>query len=159
MIFLFQYKNFPSSSVDLTCNNHTVISVKPVTYNYLEPESSINGYKGNVMPNVYDYEQPQMNDSTRIPNHYETDYTAAQTDEITFTDIPDHYETDKTLQSDGKLPNDEPIYKDPGHKKKNLYEWVEKTGIFKFDKRTVRCLEVLANYVNLAIINVLKDII
>ena len=94
------------------------------------------------MPNVY--EQPQTNDftSARIPNHYETDNTVAQpqTDEITFTDIPDHYETDKTLQLDGKLPNNEPVYKDPGHRKKSLYEWVEKTGIFKFDKRTVRCL-------------------
>ena len=141
--YFFQYENFPSSSIALTDSNHTVINVKPVTYNYLEPESSIIGYKGNVMPNVN--EQPQVNDftSTRITNHYDNTIPQPQTDEITSAHIPDHYETDKTLQLDGKLPNGEPVYKDPGRRKKSIYEWVEKTGIFKFDKRTVRCLGIL----------------
>ena len=91
------------------------------------------------MPNVY--EQPQRNEftSAHISNQCETDNTVVQpqTDETSFAHIPSHYETDKTHQ---KLPNGEPIYKDPGHKKKAIYEWVEQKGIFKFDRRAVRCL-------------------
>ena len=141
-IFSFQYENFPCSSAALNKSNHTVITGKPVTYNYLEPESSVNG---NVMPNVHKQLPRNECTATHIPNQYEADNTVvqAQTDEITFAHIPNHYETDKTLQFGGKLSNVEPAYKDPGHKKKPIYEWLERTKIFKFDKKTVRCLGIL----------------
>ena len=130
---MFQYENHPKSS-DATDNQHTVISVEPVTYTYLEPQSVVNGCKENAMVN--DYEQPQGNKSVHGSNRYETDDSLDQlNDENTFAHIPNHYETDSTQQKHSDI---EPLYKDPGQKKKAIYEWVDRNSIFNFDKKTVK---------------------
>jgi len=131
--FIFQYENYPNSS-DATDNQHTVISVEPVTYTYLDPQSVVNGCKENAMVN--DYEQPQRNKSAHGSNCYETDKTPDQlNDKNTFAHIPNHYETDSTQLKNSDI---EPLYKDPGQKKKAIYEWVDRNSIFKCDKKTVK---------------------
>ena len=130
---MFQYENFPNLT-EATDNHHTVISVEPVTYTYLEPQSFASCCKENAM--LSDYEQPQRTQSAHGSSQYETiDPLKKSDDEITFAHVPNHFEADSTQK---KLSDVEPLYKDPGQKRKAIYEWVERNSIFKFDKKTVR---------------------
>ena len=117
------------SSADLTNGNHTVTNGDPVAYlNPKKAKSSANDYEEYHMANMY--EQPQKCE-LHTPAHLPNPYEMAESSTISIEDNTPHF---------GKeLSDGEPIYEDPGHVKESIYEWLEQKGIFKLDKRTIRC--------------------
>ena len=98
---------------------------EPVVYlDLIKEKSSTDDCEAYAMMDVHD--QPHNDDlhsTARMPSQYET---------------ADNSINDNEVHLDEGISKSEPIYKDPGHVTKNIYEWLEKRKILKLDTKIVR---------------------
>ena len=115
------------SSADAIVGNHVMTNQVQVAYlNPMKAESTADDYV--VYHTLEECEQPQTN---KLYYNVSNSFEMADS---SISSVDDNY----TLPLGEGLSNNEPIYKDPGHRKESIYKWLEQNGLSKVDKRNIR---------------------